>query len=103
VQTDPITMPTEDATIEWPEASAPFQKVATIRIPRQEFQSPEQMALAEHIALTPWHALPVHEPLGPMNRTRRVVYEMVSSLRRRLNGVPPFEPTSHDDLGSRDN
>ena len=99
VQTDPVTMPIEDATIEWPEASAPFQKVATIRIPRQEFQSPEQMALAEHIALTPWHALPAHEPLGPMNRTRRVVYEMVSSLRRRLNGVPPFEPTSHDDLG----
>ena len=96
---DPETTPIEDATVEWPERTVPFQKVATIRIPQQEFQSPRQMALAEFISYTAWHSLPAHEPLGSVNRTRRVVYQTVSTLRHRLNGVPPHEPVSHDDLG----
>ena len=96
---DPLTTPIEDATVEWPESTVPFQKVATIRIPKQEFQSPRQMALAEFISYTAWHSLPAHEPLGAVNRTRRAVYATVSALRHRLNGVPHHEPVSHDDLG----
>ena len=93
-RTDPASMPIEDATVEWDEARAPFVKVATITIPAQQFDSAAQMALAEQIAFTPWHALPEHRPLGGVNRTRRVVYETVSRLRHELNGVHRREPVS---------
>jgi catalase len=91
-QTDPSAMPIDDATVEWDERTAPFQKVATIRLPAQEFQSRSQMAYAEFVSFSPWHALPAHEPLGPINRTRRVVYLAVASLRHRLNGGAPVDP-----------
>ena len=91
-QTRPASMPIDDATVVWDEAAAPFQKVATIRIPVQEFQSPGQMAYAEFVSFNPWHALADHEPLGVVNRTRRAVYLAVSSLRHRLNNTPSVDP-----------
>lgn len=84
--------------MEWSEAQAPFQTVATITIPRQEFQSPAQMALAEFASFTVWHCLPEHEPLGSINCARREVYLAIATLRRELNGLPPFEPRHHDDF-----
>jgi len=93
-RTDPVSMPIEDATLEWSEARAPFVPVATITIPVQRFDSPQQMDLAERIAYTPWHTLPEHRPLGSVNRTRRTVYQVVSRLRHDLNGVVSREPTS---------
>lgn len=50
--------------------------------------------IADNLAFTPWHALPEHRPLGNMNRTRRVVYEMVSEFRRTTNGAGREEPTT---------
>ncbi len=93
-RTDPASMPIEDATIEWDEARAPFARVATIVIPVQRFESAAQMRLAEQISYTPWHTLPEHEPLGGINRTRRVVYEAVSRVRHELNGTVRQEPVS---------
>jgi catalase len=91
-QTLPASMPIDDATVVWNEAAAPFQKVATIRIPIQEFQAPNQMAYAEFVSFNPWHALAAHEPLGVVNMTRRAVYLAVSSLRHRLNHSPSVDP-----------
>jgi catalase len=91
-QTDPAAMPIDDATVVWDEANAPFQKVATIRIPAQEFQGASQMAHAEFVSYNPWHALVAHEPLGVVNATRRAVYLAVSSLRHRLNHTPKVDP-----------
>jgi hypothetical protein len=99
VRRDDPSMPIEDATVEWQEAQAPFETVATIRIPRQDFQNPPQMALAEFASFSAWHCLPEHEPLGAINRARREVYLAISMLRRELNGLPPFEPRDHDDYG----
>lgn len=93
-QTDDKTMPIEDPTIEWDEGRAPFERVATITIPAQRFDSPAQMTLAEQIAFTPWHTLPDHAPLGGVNRTRRVVYDAVSAERHKLNGTSRREPES---------
>ena len=93
-RTDPASMPIEDATIEWDEARAPFARVATIVIPVQRFESAAQMRLAEQISYTPWHTLPEHEPLGGINRTRRVVYEAVARVRHELNGTVRQEPVS---------
>ncbi len=95
-QTDPTTMPIDDSTVLWDEKLGPFVEVASITIPRQSFDSPEQQAFCENLSYTPWHALPVHEPLGTINRIRRVVYDAISSLRHRLNGVPRREPSGDE-------
>ena len=93
LRSDPASMPIEDPTIEWPEDAAPFIPVARIDIGPQEFDSPERNALCENLSFSPWHCAPAHRPLGGINRMRRTVYETVSALRHRLNGVPRQEPT----------
>jgi hypothetical protein len=95
-QTDPATMPIDDSTILWSEELAPFVEVASITILPQRFDSPGQQAFCENLSYTPWHALPVHQPLGTINRIRRVVYDATSSLRHRLNGVPRREPSGEE-------
>jgi hypothetical protein len=92
VQTDPIRMPIENSLTIWDEAASPFQRVAMVRIPRQDVTA-AALEMAENLAFTPWHALPEHRPLGNMNRARRAVYEMVSEFRRTTNGVAREEPT----------
>ena len=89
---DPGRMPLEDATVEWPEALSPFERVATIEIGRQVFDRPELNALAEQLSFTPWHTLPAHEPVGAVNRIRRAVYGALSRHRHQRNGVVPAEP-----------
>jgi hypothetical protein len=88
--------PIEDATVAWPERDSPFERVATVTIPAQEFAGPAQMALAEQLSFTPWHSLPAHEPVGAINRMRREVYRAISVYRHRRNGVPRREPRNLD-------
>jgi len=95
LQGSPQAMPVEDPTILWDERQSPFQKVATIRIPRQVFDSADQDRLAEDLSFTPWHTLPAHQPLGGINRVRRLVYESISRLRHTVNGVPRQEPVGY--------
>lgn len=92
-QTDPRRMPLEDAGVTWDEKESPFIKVATIKIPRQEFDSPERMEFAENLSFTPWHSLAEHRPLGSINRARKVVYEIISNYRHERNQKPRTEPT----------
>ena len=92
LQTDTVAMPVEDPTIDWPERLSPFTPVATLTIPRQTFATPERYAFGENLSFTPWHGLDAHRPLGGINRVRRHVYETISALRHRLNGVPRVEP-----------
>jgi hypothetical protein len=96
VQTDPVAMPVEDPSVGWDEATSPYRKVATIRIPPQVCDTPEQRACCENLSFTPWHALPEHRPLGAINRARKVIYEALSARRHELNRVPRREPTSED-------
>jgi hypothetical protein len=91
VQTDPVTMPVEDPTVEW---TAPFQKVATIYFPAQEFDTPERNAFGEQLSFTPWHSLPAHRPLGGINRARKEIYRAISKQRHELNGATRVEPSS---------
>jgi Catalase len=88
-QVDPRTMPVEDPTVEWKESDSPFRKVATIRIPPQDFASQDDRSFAESLFFTPWHALPDHLPLGGINRVRRAVYVASSALRHDMNGMSP--------------
>jgi hypothetical protein len=80
-QTDPQKMPIEDAMVEWEEKDSPYRKVATIRIPKQAFESFDQMGFAEQIAFNPWNTLQEHQPIGGMNRARRAIYTELSKLR----------------------
>ena len=96
VQTDAAAMPIEDPVVNWDEDVSPFQKVATIRIPRQTFDSREQFRFAENLSFTPWHCLPEHRPLGGINRARRVVYEAISEYRHAMNGAERPEPTGEE-------
>jgi hypothetical protein len=95
-QTDPVRMPIEDPGALWSEELSPFRKVATVRIPAQVFDSPEQMAFGEYISFTPWHCLPEHRPLGGINRARKVAYKTISEFRHQMNKTSRKEPTSLD-------
>jgi hypothetical protein len=85
-------MDVEDSMTEWKEAQAPFYQVATIRIPRQVFDTPEQNAFCENLSFSPWHALPEHRPLGVTNRLRKVIYDRISRVRHEINSTKRQEP-----------
>ena len=96
LQTDADSMPIEDAGKRWSEAVSPFRPVATIRIPRQQFDSEAQRAFGENLSFSPWHSLPEHRPLGGINRARKVVYAAISTFRHARNGSARAEPSSLD-------
>ena len=85
-------MDVEDSRIEWQEAAAPFYKIATIRMPQQSFDTPEQNTFCENLSFTPWHALPEHKPLGVTNRLRKVIYDHISRVRHEMNDAKREEP-----------
>ena len=87
LQTNPRSMPVEDASVCWDEQVSPFVPVATLRIPVQDFDTPERNTQGENMRFSPWHCLAEHRPLGSINRARRLVYHSISELRRRVNNV----------------
>jgi hypothetical protein len=93
LQTDPHLMPIENNAVLWPERLSPRISVATLRLPRQKFNSPEQMNFAKQLSYNPWHCIAEHRPLGNQSRARRRMYETLSKLRHTMNAVPHYEPT----------
>jgi hypothetical protein len=87
LRTDPETMPIEDAAVEWREDKAPFAKVATLRIPKQQFRTPERDAMAAALSFSPGHALVQHRPIGGVNRARIRVYREQAEFRQKRDGV----------------
>lgn len=86
----------DNPTVEW---DAPMQRVATITIPPQTFDSAAQMRFCEALSYTPWHALPEHRPLGQINAIRRTVYVASSTLRHGVTHEARAEPTGTEHLG----
>ncbi|CAH0304929.1 hypothetical protein SRABI70_04500 [Pseudomonas sp. Bi70] len=80
-------MPIEDPSVEWDEKIAPFETVADIRLPAQDFDSTEQNLFCDNLSFNPWHALPEHRPIGGINRLRKAVYEAVSVYRHDRNAA----------------
>jgi uncharacterized membrane protein len=93
LQTDPNSMPLDDPTVAWDESRSPFIKVATIRFRKEQFDPARQISLGDKLSFNPWHCLPEHEPLGGINRARKVVYEALSAARHASNHLPVREPT----------
>ena len=98
VQTDPHRMPIENASVRWPEKLSPFVPAATVRIPRQKFDTPAHDAFARRLSINPWHCLVEHRPLGNQSRARRRMYSQLSRLRQQMNQVPHIEPTGDEVL-----
>ncbi len=96
LQTDPHLMPIENAAVLWPERLSPRVSVATLRLPRQTFNSPAQMEFAKRLSYNPWHCIPEHRPLGNQSRARRRMYYELSTLRHTMNAVPHYEPTGDE-------
>ena len=96
LQTDPFLMPIENAAVMWPTRLSPRVPVAVIRIPRQSFDSPEQIAFARVLSYNPWHCLPEHRPLGNISRARKRLYWEMSRLRQQMNGLAHYEPNGSE-------
>jgi len=93
LQTDPHLMPIENNAVLWPERLSPRVSAATLRLPRQRFDSPAQLDFARLLSYNPWHSIAEHRPLGNQNRARRRMYDTLSRLRHSMNDVPLYEPT----------
>jgi hypothetical protein len=96
LQTDPFLMPIENNAVLWPTELSPRVPAATLHIPRQRFDSPEQRAFARVLSYNPWHCVPEHRPLGNQGRARRRMYAELSRLRQEMNGVEHYEPTGDE-------
>lgn len=96
LQTDAHLMPIENNAVLWPERLSPRVPVATLRLPRQTFASPSQMAFARRLSYNPWHAIPEHRPLGNQGRARLRLYSELARLRQSANAVERYEPTGDE-------
>jgi hypothetical protein len=84
IQTDADTMPIEDPTVVWDESVSVPVKVANIRIPVQDINSPERLKQDEAQSFSPWHSLAAHQPLGGVNRARKM-YADLARARNAMN------------------
>ncbi len=94
LQKDEASMPLDDATVLWSLDESPFIPVAKIQIAKnQDLKSTARQEACEYLSFTGWHALPEHEPLGSINRARKIVYKTLAEFRRLHN---PKMPKSED-------
>ena len=76
---DELHTPTEDAYIEWKEFDSPPIPIATLTIPKQEFDIRLQTDI-ERMSFNPWHTREI-TPLGLINLARKKVYD--ASVKHR--------------------
>ncbi len=96
LQTDSFLMPIENAGVLWPEKLSPRVSVATLRLPRQRFDSAAQVNFEKRLSYNPWHSIAEHRPLGNQSRARRRMYLALSTLRHDMNAIPHYEPTGDE-------
>jgi hypothetical protein len=78
--------------VRWSPVDSPPVVVATLALPRQQFDSQAQLEFARRLSINPWHCLPAHRPLGNQNRGRLAIYQVLSRLRQQMNATPHVEP-----------
>jgi hypothetical protein len=96
LQTDPFLMPIENNGVLWPTKLSPRVPAAVLRIPKQKFDSLEQLEFAKVLSYNPWHSIPEHRPLGNQGRARKRMYYELSHLRQKMNEVEHYEPTGDE-------
>jgi hypothetical protein len=96
LQTDPFLMPIENAAVLWSQKRSPRVSVATLRIPKQKFDSPAQIEFEKQLSYNPWHCIAEHQPLGNQSRARKRMYSQLATFRHQMNGIPHYEPTGDE-------
>lgn len=92
LQTDPATMPLDEATVPWSELQSPPIHVATLILPAQDITARGQSNYGESLSFNPWRTLLENAPVGSIADARKVVYRASAALRRNVNGQPIGEP-----------
>ncbi|MFZ0964964.1 MAG: hypothetical protein WAO35_29250 [Terriglobia bacterium] len=96
LQTDPYLMPIENNAVYWSPRLSRRIPAAVLRIPKQVFDSPEQLAFAKALSYNPWHCIAEHRPLGNQSRARLLLYKELSRLRQTMNHVEHYEPNGSE-------
>lgn len=97
--TDLERTPIEDATAVWPEELSPYVPVARlVAEPQEAYSAARRIFVDEHLSFSPWHGLLVHQPLGNINRARRLAYREATDFRRMQEGRAGREPTTIREL-----
>jgi hypothetical protein len=79
---DLTKQPIEDPTTEWSETEAPFQRVGMITVRRQDSWNAELVeTVDEKMRFSVWTGLAAHQPLGNINRSRKVPYQHSADFR----------------------
>jgi catalase len=79
----------ENALLQWTRPQDRTVSIGQIRIPRQNFLTPDRVFDGERMMFNPWNCLQQHRPLGSINRMRLAVYLASLQVRRKLNMVGP--------------
>ncbi len=87
-----VTLDTDRATVRWNESDAPFTRIGTLTIDRQDVTVEGQDAYGDNLAFSPWRVPEANRPLGTIAESRRVTYPASAALRQRVNGIPEAEP-----------
>jgi hypothetical protein len=95
---DETTTPMENLMQEWRSEDSAYIKVATLRIPQQDFNLEARYHLDAGMFFTPWHTIAAHEPIGEVNLARKKLYSEVARQRREtlakhLREPQPFMPS----------
>ena len=93
--TDLALMPVEDAGVQWDEAMAPHEVIATLTIAEQDASSPARRIYGDDVlSFNPWNGVQGHRPLGSIMRIRKPAYEQSAAFRHTENAIARQEPDS---------
>ncbi len=96
---DLATMPVEDAGVQWDEAIAPQQPIATLTIWPQDARTPRRRIYGDDVlSFNPWNGIEAHRPLGSIMRVRKPAYERSTAFRHAENAIDRVEPDSLDQI-----
>ena len=92
-----MTMPVEDAGVQWDEAVAPQRAISTLTILPQDARSPKRRVYGDDVlSFSPWNGVEAHRPLGSIMRVRKPAYERSTAFRHAQNAIERLEPGSLD-------
>ena len=74
--------------------------MGTLVIPKGQdpFDAARRTFWEDRMKLNPWYGLEMHRPLGSVNRLRKELYELSSSMRGKLNATEILEVWSVDEI-----
>ena len=93
IQSD-TSMSIDDITVSWSEEKSPFISVGRLTVEHQLIDFDEQFDFCENLTFSPWNGLSAHQPVGALNRLRRLVYPLVAAYRHKKIGDDYREPTN---------